>query len=158
MHDLAVVALAVDEEFELGFGEGEIAVAVDGVEGVERVAAEEPAEAGAGGVAGGVVAGDEGGFVFPGLSIETVFADSGRPQSQGLQPGIHRPGSARTRVGPVRALWPGDGFGLELLDGDDGPLEGFVQGLVGGVDGDGVGEEFSSSSRRGLCRGRGWRR
>ena len=68
VHDLAVGALAMDEEFELGFGEGEIAVAVDGVEGVEGVAAEEPAEAGAGGVGGGEVAGDEGGlFRIPGL-------------------------------------------------------------------------------------------
>ena len=62
VHDLAVGALAVDEELEFGLGEREVAVAVDGEEGVEGVAAEEPAEAGTGGVARGVVAGDEGGF------------------------------------------------------------------------------------------------
>ena len=59
VHDFAVVALAMDEELEFGFRKGEVAVAVDGVERVESVAAEEPAEAGARGVGGGVVAGDE---------------------------------------------------------------------------------------------------
>ena len=58
VHDFAVGALAVDQEFEFGFGEGEVTVAVDGVEGVEGVAAEEPTEAGARGVCGGEVAGD----------------------------------------------------------------------------------------------------
>ena len=66
VHDFAIGALALEQEFERAAGEGEIAVAVRGVKGEERVAAEEPAEAGAGGIGGGVVAGDQAGFVVEG--------------------------------------------------------------------------------------------
>ena len=121
MHDFAVGALAMDEELELGFGEGEIAVAVDGVEGVEGIAAEEPAEAGAGGVGGGEVAGDEGGLF--------------------RIPGPRKRGTVGTQSGWRRGALAGDGLSLELLDGDDGPLEGFVEGLVGRGDGCGMGEQ-----------------
>src|ERR1700757_3406280 len=49
VHDLAVVALALDEELDLAAGDVEAAIAVHGIEGPEGVAPEEPAEAGAGG-------------------------------------------------------------------------------------------------------------
>ena len=88
VHDLAVGALAADEEFEFGFGEREVAVAVDGIEGVERVAAKEPAEARAGRVARSVITGHEGGFVIPGLRSETLRrarAGSGAPALLGME-------------------------------------------------------------------------
>ena len=77
VHDFAVVALAVNEELELGLRKGEVAVAVDSVEGVEGVAAEEPAEAGARGVAGGIVAGDQGGFASPAKPSRFPLRDCG---------------------------------------------------------------------------------
>ncbi len=123
MHDFAVGALAVDEEFKLGLGKSEVAEAVDGVEGVEGVAAKEPAEAGACGVGGGEVAGDECGRVSaPFFVLE----------------GVRR-----------RGALAGDGLGFELFDGDDGPQEGFVECLIGGLDGGGVGEKVLPGFRVG---------
>ena len=65
VHHLAVGALAVKQELERALREGGVAVAVDGVERPEGVAAEVPAEAGASGVVGGEPAGDEAGLGFP---------------------------------------------------------------------------------------------
>ena len=44
-------------------------------------------------------------------------------------------------------------LGFELLDGDDGPLEGFVEGFVGSVDGDGIGKELLVTLGVGLVGG-----
>ncbi len=143
-------------------GEGEVAVAVDGVEGVEGVATEEPTEAGAGGVGGGKVAGDESGF----LARQTRTCPWGpHGCSRGMR-ACGRGSSFGIETWSTIEGWDSSVFGLcriglkdagaELLDGEDGPLEGLVEGLIGGFDGGGIGEDVAVMLRLGgVLRGNG---
>ena len=115
VHDLAVGALTADEELELGLREREVAVAVHGVERIEGVAAEEPAEAGPRRVAGSVIAGHQRGFTDG-------------------QAGV--PGNRRFPVGRRQHLGP------QLLNRNHRPLKGLVERLVGSLDRRRVGQQL----------------
>ena len=97
VHDFAVGTLAADEELELFTCERKVAVSVDGVERVERIASKEPAKAWPGRIAGFGIA------------------------------------SHQRRLLTVRFVV---NLRFQLLNGNDRPLERFVERWVGRLDGD----------------------
>ena len=84
MHDLAVGALAIEQELNAFAGGIEFADAVEGVEGPEGVAAEEPAEAGADGVPGAEESGGEAFFLVIGCGFNAELIDGDFGPGEGI--------------------------------------------------------------------------